>query len=100
MRIILSRKGFDSGSGGCPSPIFPDRSMFSLPIPYPRSPVTFDDLVWSGRAIGPLVERLTKGKVRRTDFAHLDPDLRPKLRPRPDGWRPALGQLGSAQSHL
>ena len=24
MRLILSRKGFDSSSGGCPSPIFPD----------------------------------------------------------------------------
>lgn len=100
MRIVLSRKGFDSGSGGCPSPIFPDGSMFSLPIPYSRSPVTFGDLAWSGRAIGPLVESLTNGKVRRTDFAHLDPDLRPELRPRPPGWRPALGQLGIAQSHL
>jgi hypothetical protein len=100
MRIILSRKGFDSASGGCPSPIFPDGSMFSLPIPYPHSPVTFDDLIWAGRAIGPLVERLTKGKIRPTDFAHLDPDLRPELRPRPPGWRPALGQHRSAQSHL
>ena len=32
-KLILSRKGFDSGSGGCPSPIFPDGTMFSLPIP-------------------------------------------------------------------
>ena len=23
-KLILSRKGFDSASGGCPSPIFPD----------------------------------------------------------------------------
>ncbi len=32
-KLILSRKGFDSASGGCPSPIFPDGTMFSLPIP-------------------------------------------------------------------
>ena len=32
-KLILSRKGFDSGSGGCPSPIFPDGTVFSLPIP-------------------------------------------------------------------
>ncbi len=32
-RLILSHKGFDSRSGGCPSPIFPDGTMFSLPIP-------------------------------------------------------------------
>ncbi len=33
MKIILSRKGFDSKSGGYPSPIFPDKSLISLPIP-------------------------------------------------------------------
>ena len=32
-KIILSRKGFDSTAGGKPSPIFPDGSIFSLPIP-------------------------------------------------------------------
>jgi len=55
MRIILSRKGFDSGSGGCPSPIFPDGSMFAMPIPYEPSPVRYEDLRWQGartRSIG------------------------------------------------
>ena len=35
MKLILSRKGFDSGakSGRGPSPIFPDDTLFSLPIP-------------------------------------------------------------------
>jgi len=33
MKFILSRKGFDSKSGGYPSPIFPDGSLISLPIP-------------------------------------------------------------------
>src|ERR1022692_1176811 len=33
MRIILSRKGFDSSSGGVPSPIFPDGTTLSLFIP-------------------------------------------------------------------
>lgn len=28
MRIILSRKGFDSAAGGCPSPILPDGRLF------------------------------------------------------------------------
>jgi len=100
MRIILSRKGFDSGSGGYPSPTFPDGSMVSMPIPYERSPVRYSDLRWRGRDLGELVERLTRGKVLRTDWAHLDPDLRPEMRPRGAGWRPALGQLKSAQGHL
>ncbi|WP_454862743.1 Nmad3 family putative nucleotide modification protein [Pseudomonas hormoni] len=30
MQIILSRKGFDSAAGGCPSPILPDGRLFSL----------------------------------------------------------------------
>ena len=34
MKLILSRKGFDSQSGGCPSPIFPNGTLYSLPIPY------------------------------------------------------------------
>lgn len=100
MRIILSRKGFDSGSGGCPSPIFPDGSMFAMPIPYEPSTVQYQDLRWRGHELGDLVERLTQGKVGRTAGAHLDPDLRPEMRPRLPGWRPSLGQHKSAQGHL
>ncbi len=33
VKLILSRKGFDSSSGGVPSPIFSDGRMLSLPIP-------------------------------------------------------------------
>jgi hypothetical protein len=32
-KVILSRKGFDSSCGGYPSPILPDGTMISLPIP-------------------------------------------------------------------
>ena len=37
MRLVLSRKGFDSSqaSGGCASPILQDGQMLSLPIPTP-----------------------------------------------------------------
>lgn len=33
MKIILSRKGFDLQNGGQPSPILPDGTLLSLPIP-------------------------------------------------------------------
>lgn len=33
MKIILSRKGFDSANGGAASPLFADGSAVSLPIP-------------------------------------------------------------------
>lgn len=100
MKLIFSRKGFDTGSGGCPSPILPDGSMFSLPIPDDRSPVRYGDLTWNGHNVGEVVERLTRGKVKAGDGAHLDPDLRPGQVPRDAGWRPLLGQVAAAQGHL
>ncbi|MHA1435339.1 MAG: hypothetical protein ACTSO7_15970 [Candidatus Heimdallarchaeota archaeon] len=33
MKVILSRKGFDSANGGYPSPILPDGTLLSIPIP-------------------------------------------------------------------
>ena len=33
MKVVLSRKGFDSSYGGFPSPILPDGTLISLPIP-------------------------------------------------------------------
>src|SRR5512140_1891246 len=100
MRIILSRKGFDTGSGGCPSPILPDGSMFALPIPDRASPVRYRDLAWKQWDVGELVERITRRKQRASYGAHLDPDLRSDALPRGRGWRPVLGQAAAAQGHL
>jgi len=76
MKLILSRKGFDSSSGGCASPIFDDGSMISLPIPDRTSHINYSDLTWRGRNLGDVVERLTRGRYPRHHYAHLDPDLR------------------------
>ena len=100
MRLILSRKGFDSSFGGCPSPIFSDGSMVSLPIPEKSSPIRFCDLEWRGRNLGELVSALSRGKQRPEFRAHLDPDLRPESLQRLSGWRPSLGQINAAQGHL
>jgi hypothetical protein len=72
VKLILSRKGFDSASGGCPSPILPDGAMLALPIPDARSPLRYRDLLWNGRDVGEMVERLTKGRIRADSGAHLD----------------------------
>ena len=64
MRLILSRKGFDSAAGGVPSPIFEDGTMLSLPIPERGSGTTYDELRWGGRPLGGLVEPLTRMRVR------------------------------------
>lgn len=102
MKIILSRKGFDSSFGGVPSPvILPERELFSLPIPTDSSSgIRYEDIDANGRSLGPVVEDLTGGKVKRTCFAHLDPDLRASARPRHPEWRPLFGQADAAQAHL
>jgi len=100
MKIILSRKGFDSSSGGKPSPIFPDGKILSLPIPDKNSVTKYCDLEWEGINVGDLVSDLTNGKIHINDGAHLDPDLRYESIERPPGWKPLLGQVDIAQSHL
>ena len=104
VKIVLSRKGIDSSLGGAPSPIFPDRTMFSVPVPLASSIKTYNDVRKGREADGPsfgrLVEDLTNGRIRADSLAHLDPDLDPRALERLPGWRPCFGQTGAAQSHL
>ncbi len=100
MRLILSRKGFDSSAGGCPNPIFPDGRMLALPIPDADSKIAYRDVEYDGTNIGSLVNQLTKGRHKPNHKAHLDPDIITSAYPRSDGWKPVLGQTGSAQGHL
>jgi hypothetical protein len=100
MRLILSRKGFDTSCGGCPSPILPDGRMVSLPIPDGRSPIRYADIRWGAGDLGAVVADLTRGHVAPSHPAHLDPDLRREGLPRCPGWRPLFGQTGAAQGHL
>lgn len=100
MKVILSRKGFDSSAGGVASPIFPDGRLLSLPIPDQKGSVSYADLCWGEHQLGPLVEALTQGRINRQQRAHLDPDLYPTICARPSAWRPLFGQDGAAQSHL
>ncbi len=87
MKLIFSRKGFDSASGGCASPIV-DGVPVSLPIPArERSQTTYNDL-----ALGGLVERLTGGRLNGTNLCHCDPMF--------ERGRCAFGQVGPAQGHL
>ncbi len=62
-KLILSRKGFDSKAGGCPSPIFPDGTLYSLPIPGDDDddevPIYYSDLRHGNINIGQVVEGLT-----------------------------------------
>ncbi|AOE82557.1 hypothetical protein [Pseudomonas sp. TCU-HL1] len=100
MRIILSRKGFDSSAGGCPSPILPDGRLCSLPIPDEHSSIRYSEIDYEGINLGELVGHLTGDTAWQRKGAHLDPDLRVDALTRAPGWKPLLGQSGSAQGHL
>ncbi|HEX8174094.1 MAG TPA: hypothetical protein VF543_03125 [Pyrinomonadaceae bacterium] len=102
MKLVLSRKGFDSSAGCVPSPILPDGTLLSLPIPdeSQTSKIRYEDINVKGKSIGKIVEDLTKKRITRRDFAHLDPDLRPSSYPRLPNWRPLFGQTDQAQTHL
>ena len=106
MKLILSRKGFDSQSGGCPSPIFPNGTLYSLPIPGYHSKIKYRDIRHSGTNIGKVVKDLTHRRKRKNRTgpkarAHLDPDInRSAYSPRQKNWRPLFGQSGAAQGHL
>lgn len=100
MKIIISRKGFDSAAGGVPSAIMPDGRLIPFPIPSSNDPSIYSDVTIGGVAIGELVEALTAGKISRTQSCHLDPDLDESSLKRLDGWRPSLGQIRAAQGHL
>jgi Nucleotide modification associated domain 3 len=89
MKIIFSRKGFDSGSrsGRAPSPII-DGVPITLPIPTGKYPsvTTYGDLGLS--------DALSKAQSKYTADCHCHED--------PMFWadRCAFGQTGAAQSHL
>ena len=101
MKIILSRKGFDSSNGKQPNPILPDGTLLSLPIPDPDGNNTFSSLFWDGMSFYDIIRSLRpRTQLNGNDMCHLDPDLRKDVRDRLLGWEPAFGQSGSALTHL
>lgn len=104
MKIILSRKGFDSSNGGMPSPIFPDGTMVSLPIPTStasRSATQIKDLHVNGYDIAKVISNLSNNRLTPEQYVHLDPDINYEmLASRPTNWAAAFGQVSSAQGHL
>lgn len=107
MKIILSRKGFDSEHGGYPSPVLPDGRMVSLPIPREDN-LGYGDLRFGDETYLDLMRQLNhkirdNGKcceLTRNTKCHLDPDIREDVIPRYKGWRACFGQVGAAQTHL
>lgn len=87
MKIIFSRKGFDSTSGGGPSPIVKGLPI-SLPIPGQNGEAT----IYSDLGLGQTVTDVTRGRIGGDHPCHDDPMFA-------DGhcW---FGQSGAAEGHL
>lgn len=108
MKIIFSRKGFDSTAGGFPSLIFPDGSLFSIPIPSDSDPHSYADLdfKFQGEPIQEILRQVTGGRIRagrskpcdygESQHCHYDP--MPIAVPGFNGI--ALGQMGATEGHL
>jgi hypothetical protein len=100
MKIILSRKGFDSSHGGCPSPIMPNGDLISLPIPS-KDLIKYSDLqVDSNRSYYNLIDELKIKNIDNNSQCHLDPDLRRDVIKGRRNWKPCFGQINQSQTHL
>lgn len=108
MKIIFSRKGFDSGFGGYPSPIFENGKIVSLPIPSNDS-TKYSDLKIDGKqsyfnVMKQLNNRIRNNKkfseLTENTRCHLDPDICKEVVRREKNWLPIFGQINQAQSHL
>lgn len=108
MKVILSRKGFDSTYGGYPSIILPNKEIIMIPIP------SNDNITYSmintnfGNSLYDVMKKLNSkvkvdGKFENLTMntrCHLDPDLVENSIERIDGWRGCFGQIGAAQRVL
>ena len=108
MKVIFSRKGFDSAYGGFPSPILPDGEMISLPIPS-RDFLRYSDLkITNGLTYCELMQQLRPTiktndewhRITEETRCHLDPDIYKNAIHRKPDWKPCFGQIDSAQGHL
>lgn len=108
MKIILSRKGFDSQYGGYPSPVLPDGQLLSMPIPLDDNNYYSQLMVDGKRTNFDIMKMLypyillggKKFSLTAKTTCHFDPDIRRDAKPRPQGWLGAFGQVDAAQGHL
>jgi Nucleotide modification associated domain 3 len=109
LKIILSRKGFDSSAGGFPSPILPDGTLLSLPIPDPEDKIKYSDLIYRKTNYYDVMSQLnfqkltlenSKIDLNENTMSHFDPDIRIDSMERSTKWKGLFGQIGAAQSHL
>ncbi|HOD53512.1 MAG TPA: hypothetical protein PKJ08_03185 [Candidatus Cloacimonadota bacterium] len=123
MKIILSRKGFDSSAGGYASPILDGKRLISLPIPENMSEMVEDYPVYNNRYSSlkvnenmsylDLMNQLLPGDKKKLilesekidlnqdTICHFDPQINStKNDDKNSKYKGLFGQSGSANSHL
>lgn len=103
MKVILSRKGMDSTSGGMANPILPDGTLLSLPIPDKTVKTAYKDLYYKEQSFEKIIYQLCpKFDFSKNQTCHLDPDIYEYIdgRTATDKWKPAFGQHGVSAVHL
>ena len=76
----------------------PNGDMLSMPIPSSADADGYSDLIYDGKSYYKLLREVKPSFRYRK--CHLDPDIRPEIIERMDGWKPAFGQIDAARTHL
>ncbi len=103
MKVILSRKGMDSAAGGIASPILPDGTLLSLPIPDELSGKAYKDIYYKEHSFQDIIHQLSpRFDFNQKQTCHLDPDIYNDIvgRCAESDWKPAYGQHGIPAAHL
>ena len=101
MKVILSRKGMDSTAGGMASPILPDGTLLSLPIPDKTGRQKYSDLSYKEQSYHEIIHQLNPAfDFSENRTCHFDPDIYEHITGRPEDWKPAFGQSGVSARHL
>jgi hypothetical protein len=110
MKIILSRKGFDSSTGKKPSFIGPNGELVSLPIPSRVNALhstTYQNITSPIGSLGTVLQHVkARGRGKPSQrllghhLAHLDPDLSQNSIARGGNWVGAFGQSTSGAAQI
>lgn len=108
MKVILSRKGFDSGYGGFPSIILPNNEMITLPIPCNSDFYRYSDISTKNENLYYIMKSLRndilyngkKQELTEDTHCHLDPDICDYSVKRDKNWRGIFGQIDAASTVL
>lgn len=74
MKIIFSKKGFDTQNGKWPSPILPDGSMYSIPIPASEGNFRYGQLEYKLNGLTRIMNDVTGNSIKSGKKVYIDFD--------------------------